>query len=188
MPSDLDILGRISAGDSGSFRLLLERYGPMLYGYLVCRMGSRTAAEDAYAEVWMKVWRALPTYKEMGSLKSWLFTVAHRHSLDRLEQEARRRVFSLDASSGPDSAGVAEIAASIPGPEREYHSAHIRERLRRALDLLPPIQREVFLLREYGGLSFVEISQAMNCPLGTALARMRYAVMKLRLELEDLDA
>lgn len=189
LPSDQDIIRSLRAGDEGAFRLLMERYGPMLYSYLACRMRDRTAADDAYAEVWMKAWRGLETYKEEGNLKAWLFTVAHRHSLDSLEKEARRRAQSLDAQgAGEDSPLIDRLASSSPGPEQEVFSSQIRQRLKSALSLLPENQREVFLLREYGGLSFAEIAQATECPLGTALARMRYAVMKLREDLRDLDA
>ena len=74
--------------------------------------------------------------------------------------------------------------SSEPGPSRAAESAETRERLARALLELSDEQREVFLLREYGGLSFKEIAAAQGCPLNTALARMRYALLKLRGRLE----
>jgi RNA polymerase sigma-70 factor (ECF subfamily) len=80
------------------------------------------------------------------------------------------------------------LASPEPGPEREAEAASARVRIGAALGRLPEDQREVFLLREFGGLSFSEIADAMDCPLSTALARMRYAVLKLRGELGDLRA
>ena len=74
------------------------------------------------------------------------------------------------------------------GPERAAEATLTRERIESAVSALPEAQREVFLMREYGGLSFAEIAKATGVPLGTALARMRYAVLKLRKELGDLDA
>ena len=75
-----------------------------------------------------------------------------------------------------------------PGPERRAQSHQVREGFAAAMARLPEEQREVFLMREYGGLSFAEISRAAGCPLGTALARMRYAVLKLRQDMEEFHA
>jgi len=183
---DQDIARGIRAGDHEAFRELVERYGPSLLSFLLYRLGNRADAEDAYAEVLMRVWQNARRYEESGRLKAWLFTIAHRRALDMLEQRGRR---------GRDlcSAGTAEplaqrTAAAEPGPEREAQSREVGARFQKALAALPEEQREVFLMREYGELSFSEVAQSVGCPLGTALARMRYAVLKLRRELEEFHA
>lgn len=164
--------------DRHEFERLVERHGPGLYSYLLHRLGRREDAEDAYAEVFMKAWQGWGAYRESGRAQAWLFTIAHRRVVDRARAAALRRAEALE--------GDAE--SPEPGPEREAEGGYARERIGRVLKELPPEQRDVFLMREYGGLSFKEVAEAMGCPLSTALARMRYAVLKLRASLGDLDA
>lgn len=169
------------------FGRLVERHGPGLFCYLLHRLGRREDAEDAYAEVFMKAWQGWSSYQEHGRVQAWLFTIAHRCAIDRSEKESRRRGVALET----DAEGLSLLDRAVspePGPEREAEGGYARERIALVLAALPAEQRDVFLMREYGGLSFVEIAEASGCPLSTALARMRYAVAKLRAGLGDLDA
>ncbi|MBI5240802.1 MAG: sigma-70 family RNA polymerase sigma factor [Elusimicrobia bacterium] len=176
---DQQIAAGIRAKDAEAFRELVERHGPGLYSFLVYRLGDRTEADDAYAEVMMKIWQNAERYQESGRLKAWLYTIAHRTALDRLRKKSDPAL----TEALEDRAISAE-----PGPEREAESRQVSQRFREALADLPEAQREVFLMREYSGLSFAEIAAALGCPLGTALARMRYAVLKLRKGLEEFHA
>ncbi|TBR17560.1 sigma-70 family RNA polymerase sigma factor [bacterium] len=164
--------------DRLEFERLIERHGPGLFSFLLYRLGRREDAEDAYAEVVMKAWAAWGTYQETGRAQAWLFTIARRRALD-LAAARRWTVPLLPDAEGP---------SPEPGPEREAEGGYARERIARALTELTPEQKDVFLMREYGGLSFKEIAAAAGCPLSTALGRMRDAVLKLRVGLGDLDA
>lgn len=175
------------APDRLEFERLVERHGPGLFSFLLHRLGRREEAEDAYAEVVMKAWQAWGGYKEMGRAQAWLFTIAHRRALDRAEAASRRMAAPLDADAEGLSA-LDRVASPEPGPEREAEGGYARRRIAAALAELSPEQRDVFLMREYGGLSFAEIASATSCPLSTALGRMRDAVRKLRVRLGDLDA
>jgi RNA polymerase sigma-70 factor (ECF subfamily) len=176
---DQQLAARIRAKDAEAFRTLVERHGPGLYSFLAYRLGSRADADDAYAEVMMKIWQNAERYEESGRLKAWLYTIAHRTALDRL-----RKGDSISLTAELEGTAASPEA----GPERQAESRQVSERFQQALAALPEEQREVFLMREYSGLSFAEISKALGCPLGTALARMRYAVLKLRRELEEFHA
>lgn len=173
--------------DRSEFEALVERHGPGLFSFLLYRLGRREDAEDAYAEVVMKAWKAWGAYEDRGRAQAWLFTIAHRRALDLAAAASRRRAAPLET----DAEGLSPLdraPSPEPGPEREAEGGYARERIAGALAELTPEQRDVFLMREYGGLSFAEIAQAAGCPLSTALGRMRNAVLKLRLSLGDLDA
>lgn len=178
---DEALLERLRRRDPQAFRWLLDRYGGPLFTYLARRLNDRTAAEDLVSEVLVRVLRHIDRYQPRGRFSAWLFTIAHRLCLDYTERRAAQPAFA-----GEEEAR--EPVSREPGPEGEAAGAELRERLGRALQGLPEEQREVFFLREYGGLSFAEIADAMDCPQSTALARMRYAVLKLRRELEGFDA
>lgn len=182
---DAILLNRLRSRDAEAFRWLLDRYGGPLYSYLARRLRDRGAAEDLVAETMARVLRNIERYEPRGRFSSWLFTIAHRLSLDHLDR-------LRSAASGGQAVAVAgeesrEPVSAERGPEGEAAGAELRDRLELALAALPEEQREVFLLKEYGGLTFAEIADAMDCPLSTALARMRYAVLKLRRDLEGFD-
>lgn len=175
---DEETIRRLRERDPEAFRWLVDRYGGPLFTYLARRLQDRSAAEDLVAEVLLRVLRHIDRYQDRGRFSAWLFTIAHRLCLDHRDRRGAGNVV--------DTADVEPVSPE-PGPERGAASAQARETIERALAALPAEQREVFLLREYGGLTFAEISDALDCPLSTALARMRYAVLKLRRDLEGFD-
>ena len=188
MDSEQDLCRRLKAGDPEAFRSLVREYETPLFSFLCHRLGNRAEAEDAFAEVCVRIWRAIGDYRAQGRLKAWVFTIAHRCALDRAEKARRRREDSMDAEDEAGRPLSEGLASSEPGPEAEAAAQDERARIERAIAALPEPQKQVFLLREYGGLSFAEAADAMDCPLSTALARMRYALGRLRAELEGLDA
>ena len=175
------------APDDADFAGLLERQGPGLFNYLLHRLGRREEAEDVYAEVFMKAWQGWGAYREQGRAQAWLFTIARRSCVDAARRGRHRRTEALETEVDGVSL-LDKVPSPEPGPEREAEGGYARARIARALAELPVEQREVFLMREFGGLSFAEVAAATECPLPTALARMRYAVQKLRARLGDLDA
>ncbi|MBI5622969.1 MAG: RNA polymerase sigma factor [Elusimicrobia bacterium] len=184
-----ELVKRAARGDPEAYRDMVTLYGPRLFSYLAARLRSREAAEDAYAEVWLRVWKALPSYESRGRFQPWLFTIAHRLSLDMLSSESGRKSVSLDEPVEDGGVTLAErVGSGEPGPEREVLGRQEWARASAVLEGLPEEQRQTFLLREFGGLSFSEIARAMDCPLNTALARMRYAVLKMRSAVEEHHA
>lgn len=174
--TDEELACRAKGGDHEAFAELVRRYQGRLLSFLCYRTG-RGAAEDVFQEICVKWWTHMNSYEPTGRFAAWAFTVARHALIDFSQKESRRTFLPLD--------GAADVVAdSEPGPSRAAESAETRERLAQALLELSDEQREVFLLREYGGLSFKEIAAAQGCPLNTALARMRYAVLKLRGRLE----
>ncbi|MBI5884256.1 MAG: sigma-70 family RNA polymerase sigma factor [Elusimicrobia bacterium] len=187
--SGSELIAAAAKGAPEAFKEMVKIHGPRLFSYLAGRLRSREAAEDAYAEVWLKVWKALPAYQSRGRFQPWLFTIAHRLSLDMLERESGRACVSLDAEPADGSAALPErLDSGEPGPEREALARQQWARAAAVLERLPKEQQQTFLLREHGGLSFAEIARVMDCPLSTALARMRYAVLKMREAVEEHHA
>ena len=167
---------RAKEGDHGAFEELVRRYQGRLFSYLGYRAG-RSAAEDIFQDVCVKWWTHMKDYEPRGRFAAWAFTIARHALIDAADKERRRRTAPLE--------GPAEHAADpAPGPERAAGSSELREHLALALEGLSAPQREAFLLREYGGLSFKEIARLQDCPLGTALGRMRTALLKLKGALE----
>ncbi|MBI3550005.1 MAG: sigma-70 family RNA polymerase sigma factor [Elusimicrobia bacterium] len=178
--TDEELARRAAQGDSRGFEELVERTKGRLYSFLWHRVGP--GAEDVFQEVWMKVWRGLPRWEPREPFSAWLFTIARHAAIDFATREGRRLAEPLE------DARADVLAEAAPGPERLAEANAASHRVDLALAELPEEQREVFLLREYGRLSFKEIAALQGCPLGTALARMRYALEKLKIRLEGYDA
>ena len=118
---------------------------------------------------------ARATYAPKARFTTWLYTIAH----NRLVDHWRKRGLTLVALEGD------EIASSSPDPADQAQARESLARFAAALDALPPLQREAFLLYEEGGLSIAEIGAATNANEETAKSRLRYAMAKLKAALSD---
>lgn len=180
MDNDDELIRRCTA-DPEAFRELVERFQAKIYSFLI-HLAGRQAAEDLFQEVWLKVFKNASSYEPRGKAVSWLFKIANNLALDDRAKWTR----------GGDSIDV-EVAAAwlsdpAPGPQSTAENNEKRVRLAAALNELPIEQRQIFLMREYGEMSFKEIAESLDIPLGTALSRMNYALGKLRSALEEYHA
>ena len=134
------------------------------------------AAEDIFQETLVKVWKGFKSYNERNRFSSWLFSIAHNTAMDYLRSSTIRTTSSLD-----DSNNISD--------ENDPHSSYVIKEsynlMMNALNDLPDQQRNVFLLRQHGGLTFKEIAKEMNQPLNTVLGHMHYAVSKIRKKLSE---
>lgn len=134
------------------------------------------AAEDIYQDTLVKVWKGFKSYNEKNKFSSWLFSIAHNVAMDYLRSLKIRTTSSLD-----DSINLAD--------ENDPYSSYVmKESYNLMMDVLkelPDQQRNVFLLRQHGGLTFKEIAKEMNQPLNTVLGHMHYAIVKIRKKLSE---
>lgn len=166
--------------DPAAFRRLFELFQERLYSFLVHLVG-RQAAEDLFQEVWVRVYEAAPGYEPRGQASGWLFRIANNLAISHLRgasQERRRAA----GEAGDD------LPAREPDPAEQTERSEEARRVEAAIASLPQEQRQVFLLREEGGMAFKEIAESLEIPLGTALSRMNAALEKLRRQLGDVHA
>jgi RNA polymerase sigma-70 factor (ECF subfamily) len=169
--SDASLIKAYAAGDVAAFEELYMRYEGRLFGYILGMVGEREEAEDLFQETFHKILRSLGSYRERGSFRSWLFTVASNLCRDHLRHRSRRT---------PVVPELVPLASPAADPSRALENEETMRTLSRLVDQLPDDQREVVLLRTRSGLPFREIARLQGCPLGTALGRMHLAVKRLR--------
>lgn len=181
--SDRELVAAYLAGSEQALETLFERYRRPLYGYLN-RMfaGHSDVADDVFQDTWVDILNALPKYRDRGGFSGWSFRIAHNRAMQSFRNDKiRSRIGELtDSGVIPENAGV-----SHNSPDHELCASELAAAVERAMQKLPPEQREVFALRR-NGISFKEIAGIQRCPLNTALGRMRRVVMFLRQELADL--
>lgn len=178
---DVQLLAAYRAGDTESLGELVEKYKRPLFGFILRFSEGREDADEVFQEVWVRAIKNMNRYRQKNLL-SWLFRIAHNLMIDRIRRN--KSVVSLDTSASEDGISLGEqLATTLLGPDSETGGRDLGVRIEAAAAQLPPEQREVFWLRMQADLSFKEIAKIQKCSINTALARMQYAVSKLRKEL-----
>jgi RNA polymerase sigma-70 factor (ECF subfamily) len=166
--SDGELIQRVAAQDADAFETLYRRYIRPVFGLALRRLGDRMRAEDAVQETFAAVWRSARTYRpDRGPGGPWLYAVARNAIVDR----ARGRI--EPPGEAPDTPSL-ELT-----PAERAETAYISWRVHRALEELPPSEREVVELAYYGELSQSEIASFLGIPLGTVKTRTRSALHRL---------
>jgi RNA polymerase sigma-70 factor (ECF subfamily) len=173
-PSDSALLERVATRDHDAFVELYRRYARAVFGLALRRLGDRGRAEDATQEAFASIWRSASRYdRARGPGAPWLFTVARNAIVDGLRRT------SEPAAEAPD------IPSADPGPPEQAESAWAAWRVHRALETLPPSEREVIELAYWSGLSQSEVAEFLGIPLGTVKTRTRSALNRLADELGE---
>lgn len=175
-PSDGDLLVRVGEHDRAAFEELYHRYVRSVMGLALRRLRDRGRAEDAVQEIFAAVWRSAASYRpERGPAAPWIYTVARNAIIDRM------RARNEPTAEAPDS------ASSEPGPLERAESSYVSWRVHRALEELPPKEREVVELAYWSGMSQSEVAEYLHIPLGTVKTRTRSALARLATVLEGED-
>ncbi len=137
-------------------------------------------------ETFLKLAKHADGYHRRAKLSTWLYTIARNLCIDELRRARHRRALSLDgpgamAADGAEGAPLIDgVASEDPDPARGADASRLQPVLVAALASLPDEQREVFVLREYAGVPFKEISRITGTPVPTVKSRMRYALEGLK--------
>ena len=176
------------AGAEGAYQELLAAYGPRLYGYFFRATGSHHDAEDLLGELLLRLVRHLPAYEDRGRFEPWLFSIAANLVRDRIR---RSRTSLTTVSLEAESDDRATLAETIRGDHEPVDSGLAREEagadVTAALESLDQQSRHMVLLRHFGRMSFKEIAEVFDCPIGTVLARVHRALKAMRAVLEARD-
>ena len=163
---------RSQIGDETAFRELLELYGPQLSRFTRKMIESQETVDDLTQEIWVAIFRGLPGLREVDRFRPWAFRIAR----DRIYRHYRRRNISVLPLGDAELEALPEIGHESPALEAGE--------LQQSLDLIPPDQREVLMLRFFEEMSYEEIARVTGCTLGTVRSRIHYAKRALRNALE----
>lgn len=166
--SDEDLLRRIAGRDESALAELYDRFSAVSMAVASKVLGDPAEAEDVLQQVYVKIWEDAGRFDPArGSAAAWILTSVRNASIDRVRRrEAFRRAAMAAPPRDPDP----------PSPDLDEE----RARARRAIEALPPDQRQAIELAYFEGLSQTEIAARLGQPLGTVKTRMRLGMMKLR--------
>jgi RNA polymerase sigma-70 factor, ECF subfamily len=172
--ADEDLLYFVGQGDSEAFTILYDRYGRAAFSLAYRVMGERQAAEDLVQDTFLKLWRSATSYRpERGSVRTWLLSIVRNRGIDQLRAHAsRRRMQDRIEASAPRSQPSEAFAETWRNSQRD--------RVRDALNTLPPEQLKVLELAYFSGYTHAQVSELLDVKLGTIKGRMRLGLKKMR--------
>jgi RNA polymerase sigma-70 factor, ECF subfamily len=175
-------------GEAAAFEALYARWRGPLYRYFLRQCGHAGQADELFQDVFMRVIGAAANYEPSAKFTTWLFRIAHNRLVDHWRKTGREPVDPLAHGEPGEDGEDCEFDPPAPAgdaPERRAEQKQLGQALMAALNELPELQREAFLLAEEGGLTLEEIASISGVGRETIKSRLRYATDKLRHKLES---
>jgi RNA polymerase sigma-70 factor (ECF subfamily) len=174
--TDAQVVRDVLAGDRDAYRLLVRRYGDVLYGHALRMVRSPDEASDLAQRALVKGYRKLSSCRDRDRVGAWLFRILSNLTKDHLRSR-RRTSISLDR--------LEELPEQGGGPLEAAHRGEVRGRLRLALAQLTPDQREAFMLKHVEGRSYEEMAAVLDASVASLKMRVHRARDALQELLED---
>jgi RNA polymerase sigma-70 factor (ECF subfamily) len=170
--SDLELVRRAQRGERGAFDLLVLRYQHKVVKLVARLLRDPTEAEDIAQESFVKAYRALGSFRGDSAFYTWLYRIAVNTARNAMASRQRRPLdYEADLSETEQSAVDSRMRHGDT-PEAMALSEEIHQTVNRAVAELPEDLRTAIILREIEGLSYEEIAEAMDCPVGTVRSRI----------------
>ena len=164
-------------GSQDAFRTIVERYSPRLYDVVLRIVRERADAEEVVQEAFFRAWRNLSRFQFDSALFTWLYRIAVNAAVDLAKKRKRRQQLSLDVGETPMHEG---LAGDVPGPSAAMERDEAVAWVRAAVDALPEPFQSILVLREYGDLSYEQLSEVLGVPKGTVESRLFRARLRMR--------
>lgn len=177
--TDEELALRYVAGNNRAFDELLRRNQSRLFTYILFVVRDRHVADDVFQETFVRAISKLQnnTYRANGKFGAWLTRIAHNVMIDLFRSQKHKNIISIEDDTLTQLSARALLANNI---EAECINAQVLTDVKRMVDLLPPVQREVVFMRFYQQMPFKEIAERTNVSINTSLGRLHYAIRNLR--------
>jgi RNA polymerase sigma-70 factor (ECF subfamily) len=179
--TDEELVDAFQAGDLSAFDHLVERWERKIRGAIYRILGSDEDARDLCQEVFLKAFRNLKGFKREARFSSWLYQIALNLCRDRMRRRKGRKMLSLDDPNA-DQGELPERTA--PSALEQVEALDMARVVSAAVFSLPEDQREVIVLKEYQGLTFLEIAETLDVPMSTVKTRLYRGLGQLKEKLE----
>ena len=182
---DAALITAYKNGKEGAFAELLNRYSAKVNTTILLIVKDRYKAEDLTQECFIKAIDRISrgVYNEEGKFAPWITRMAHNMAIDHFRKQKRNPTVILEDGS--------PVFNTMEFTEESIESVHVKQetavKLKNYIQELPETQREVLIMRHYGGLSFQEIAEETGVSINTALGRMRYALINLRKKIKEKE-
>src|SRR5688572_29057145 len=184
---DQQLVERVQRGDKAAFDLLVAKYQRKIFRLLSRLIRDAAEIEDVAQEAFIKAYRALPNFRGDSAFYTWLYRIAINTAKNYLVSQGRRAPTSTqsdveDAETFDDGDHLRDLNT----PDSMLVTKQVGDAVNRAIDQLPEDLRTAIVLRELEGLSYEEIAESMQCPIGTVRSRIFRAREAIALELRPI--
>lgn len=182
--TDEQLVASYAEGNNDAFDVLIDRHQQSLFSYILYISRNRDLAEDVFQETFIKAITTIKQgkYVESGKFKAWISRIAHNLIFDHFRREQKEKMlynddyeFDLFNNSSLSDDNIETVMVK----------SQVMKDVRRLINHLPDVQREVLTMRYFEDLSFKEIAERTGVSINTALGRMRYAIINMRKIAED---
>lgn len=183
---DLELVRRVQSGDKKAFDVLVLKYQQKVISLVMRYVHDHHLAMDVAQEAFIKAYRGLKNFRGDSAFYTWMYRIAINTAKNHLVSQSRRLPANdIDAQEAEQYSGDSALK-EYASPEREALRDEIRMTVIRAIEKLPEDLRTAITLREIEGLSYEEIAEAMECPIGTVRSRIFRARESVDKELKPL--
>ncbi|MGE5713611.1 MAG: RNA polymerase sigma factor RpoE [Betaproteobacteria bacterium] len=170
---DQQLVERVQRGDKAAFDLLVSKYQRKIFRLLSRLIRDAAEVEDVAQEAFIKAYRALPNFRGESAFYTWLYRIAINTAKNHLVSQGRRAPTSTETEiEDAETFDDGEHLRDLNTPEAMLLSRQVADAVNRAVERLPEDLRTAVVLRELEGLSYEEIAETMNCPIGTVRSRI----------------
>lgn len=155
----------VAAGHTTAFESLVEQFERRVYNTVLRYVGNRSIAEELTQDVFVRVFKAAPTYEPRAKFETWLHRIIFNLCVNATEYGRRRRALSLDSSARGEDSRIEVAAPDSVSPLDGLANQEVAEAVRRAIAKLPPQQRVALLLSRYQNKQYNEIAETMGVSL-----------------------
>jgi RNA polymerase sigma-70 factor (ECF subfamily) len=184
---DAELVARVQRGDKQAFDLLVLKYQRKIMRLLSRMIRDPSEIEDVAQESFIKAYRALPQFRGESAFYTWLYRIAINTARNWLAQSKRRPSAppTYESEEG-ETFNETDNLTDSSNPESEMASRQIAETVNKAMNDLPEDLRNAIVMREIDGMSYEDIAQSMNCPIGTVRSRIFRAREAIAIRLKPL--
>ncbi len=186
MNVDLELVQRVQAGDKKAFDVLITKYQQRIVHVITGFVHDPVEALDVAQEAFIKAYRALPNFRGDSAFYTWLYRIAINTSKNYLTARSRRPpasdVDAMDATNYYDAPELKEFET----PETRMMSDDLEQGIHQAIQALPEDTATAIKLREFDGMSYEEIAEVMECPIGTVRSRIFRAREAIELQIQEI--
>jgi len=182
--TDEELIKRFQMGDENAFEEIVNRYSNRLLNFAYRFVFNREEAEDIVQDTFLKVYQNRHAYREIAKFSTWIYTITGNLAKTILRKHRNRKLFYF-SRLGPEDKDM-EFPSDDRGPETQIESQFDEKEIHKAIAKLPEQFRVIIVLRDIQELSYEEISNIIDVPLGTVKSRINRARIRLQEELMAL--
>jgi RNA polymerase sigma-70 factor (ECF subfamily) len=170
--ADLALIKRVQQGDRSAFDLLVLKYQHKIVKLIMRYVRDSSEALDVAQEAFLKAYRAAPSFRGESAFYTWLYRIAINTAKNHLVAIARKPIsYDLDTQD-PEQSSIMNELRELDTPEGLAQTEEMRNTINRVINGLPEELRTAILLREIEGMSYEQIAETMECPVGTVRSRI----------------